>query len=146
LADTLKNAGDYDRAIAVVTRSMEIFPNEWRNRAFLAGIYAIAGQTEKIAPLLAGVNSQDAEKAYINAAQELLNRRDYQQGKKLLLEALRRNPKSVVAYKNLILSAQQYGDTAKYDSLAQAYRSALQDNPGSIAELDRFMKAVRAKK
>lgn len=146
LADTLKNAGDYDRAIAVVNRSMEIFPNEWRNRAFLAGIYAIAGQTEKITPLLAGVSNQDAEKSYINAAQELLNRRDYQQGKKLLLEALRRNPKSVVAYKNLILSAQQYGDTTKYDSLAQAYRSALQDNPGNIAELDRFMKAVRTKR
>jgi len=146
LADTLKNAGEYDKAIAVINKSIEIFPNEWRNRAFLAGLYAIAGQIDKITPLLEGINNQDAEKSYINAAQEMLNRRDYRQGKKLLLEALRRNPKSIIAYKNLILSAQQYGDTAYYDSLTAAYRSAFKDNPAQLAELDRFSKAVMSRK
>jgi tetratricopeptide (TPR) repeat protein len=146
LADTLKNAGLYDKAETVLARSTEIFPNEWRNKAFLAGLYAISGQFEKIAPLLRGVSSLDAERAYVNAGQELLNRRNYPQGKKMLLEALRCNPKSVTVYKNLILSGQQYSDTASFDSLAQSYRMALRDNPSNVSELDRFMKAVRAKR
>jgi hypothetical protein len=82
----------------------------------------------------------------IKCRSRAFNRRDYRRQKKLLLEALRRNPKSIIAYKNLILSAQQYGDTAYYDSLTAAYRSAFKDNPAQLAELDRFSKAVMSRK
>jgi tetratricopeptide (TPR) repeat protein len=146
LADTLKNAGQIDKAVSVTTRAIQIFPDEWRSRAYLAGLYAVTGKIENITSLVKGLDSLDAAKAYINAGQELLLKMNYPKAKELLEIALKYDPRSQAALKNLLYSANQYGDTIYIDSLTLRYRAAFKDDPAAINGLDNFLKSIRAQK
>lgn len=146
LADTLKNAGHVDKAIEVARKGVDIYPNEWRSRAYLAGLYALAGDTDNIDSVVEGFESDNIENVYINAAQELLFKQKWEESKQLLDKALQYNPKSKMAFNSMMIVESRLGNYQAIDSLAEIWRRLHSDNPTALAELENLLRALESRR
>jgi tetratricopeptide (TPR) repeat protein len=144
LADTLKNAGQIDEAIEAARKGVDIYPDEWRSRAYLAGLYVLAGQTDSIDSVVEGFESGNVENIYINAARELLIKQKWEESKSLLYKALQYNPESKMAFNNLMIVEKQLNNYQAVDSLAEMWRQLHKDDPAALAELENLLRALES--
>jgi tetratricopeptide (TPR) repeat protein len=145
LADTLKQEGDLNKAIEVVKRSIEIYPNDWRHRAYLGGLYSLAGMVDSLGTILEGVGPEDAVKICINAAQEALYSQKKEEARDLLKLALQYNPKSITAFNNLVYLEDELGDSAAVDSLTSSWRLNNAGDTEAQNNLDNLLNALQAR-
>lgn len=146
LADTLKNAGRIDEAIEAARKGVDIYPDEWRSRAYLAGLYVLAGQTDSIDSVVEGFESGNIENIYINAARELLLKQKWEESKSLLYKALQYNPKSKMAFNNLMIVEDQINNYQAVDSLAEMWRQLHKNDPAALAELENLLRALESRR
>jgi tetratricopeptide (TPR) repeat protein len=146
LADTLKRTDELEKAITVVEKSINIFPDEWRHRAYLAMLYAQAGQLENIDKIIEGVETGQVVQLLTSAARDALYTQKFAEAKELLKMALEYDPESKTAFNNLLFIENQVGNTEAVDSLAQAWRIQHANNAGALAELDRLLKSLEAQR
>ncbi len=143
LADTLKRAGDLERAIMAMKKAISIFPDEWRSRAYTAGLYALAGMPDSIDRLIDNLSVDNKEKVFINAAQELMVRQDYSGARPYLYRALEVNPTSEMAFRNLLYAEKFAGNPAAFDSLASVAREKFKDNRTSLANIENTIRSLQ---
>lgn len=146
LADTLRNLGNYDKAIEVAEKSIGIFPNEWRHRAYLAALYAEANRIDDIDAVTEGVKSEDVIKIYLNAAQEAIYRGENIEAKELLRKALEIDPKSMTVFSNLIFVEDKLGNAQTIDSLMEIWRNRYADDKDILDNLDKIGKALESRR
>ncbi len=139
LADTLRNLGEIDKAIEVSERSIEIYPQDWRHRAYLAALYARSGQIDKIDNVVEGVSSSDAIDICFHGAQEAARLGNKEEAITLLEKALEINPKSQKAFNNLVYINAELGKYDAVDSLANAWRMTNADDAQALDNLDRLL-------
>ena len=146
LADTLRKLGDYDKSIGIVQKSIDIFPNEWRHRAYLSGLFAEAGQIDKIDDVIEGMAPSEIARIYISAAQEFLMDEKWEDGSKLLQKALQYEPRSMTAFNNLMVVENRLGNYEAIDSLAQIWRNVHSDDPSALANLDNLLRVIESQR
>jgi tetratricopeptide (TPR) repeat protein len=144
LADTLKKIGEIDKAIEVAERSVQIYPQDWRHRAYLSALYLSNNQADKIGSVTEGVNPDDAVKICINAAQEALFNKDKQGAANFLRMALKHDPKSVTAFNNLVFLEEDIGNYEAIDSLTAAWRLNNVGDPEALSKLDELLRALNS--
>ena len=147
LADTLRKSNDFDKAIQATQRSIEIFPDEWRHRAYLASLYAETNRMDDLEHIISEVkNPEDVNKIYLSAAQEALyNGEDYT-ASQLLLRALDADPKSMTVFNNLIFIEDKLGNTQITDSLIETWRNRFADDTEIQSNLDNIQKALESRR
>ena len=143
LADTLRNLGQSEEAIDVVNKSIGIFPDEWRHRAYLSGLYVETEQIDKIDNIIEGITPSEVARIYTTAAQEVLSKQNYKDGAELLKKALLYEPGSVTAFNNLMVAESRLGNDEEIDSLAQVWRELHADDPTALSKLDKLLKAIK---
>jgi len=143
LADTLKRMDQMDRAIEVVEKSIRIFPNEWRHRAYLVSLYAQAGEIAKIDEAIKGVENDKIVTVLTSAAQEAHLNKNLEEAVELLKMALRYEPNSVMAFNNLVYLESQLGRTEAVDSLARAWRVQHANDATALTNLDNLLNALK---
>jgi tetratricopeptide (TPR) repeat protein len=146
LADTLKRTDELEKAITVVEKSIAIFPDEWRHRAYLAMLYAQAGQLENIDKIIEGVETGQVVQLLTSAARDALYTQKFSEAKELLKMALQHDPNSKTAFNNLLFIENQVGNFEAVDSLEQAWRIQNADNAAALAELDRLLNSLKAQR
>ncbi len=146
LADTLRKLGDYDKSIGIVQKSIDIFPNEWRHRAYLSGLFAEAGQIDKIDDVIEGMAPSEIARIYLSAAQEFLMDEKWEDGGSLLRKALQYEPRSMTAFNNLMVVENRLGNYEAIDSLAQGWRNLHSDDPSALANLDNLLRVIEGQR
>ena len=142
LADTLKKIGEIDKAIEVAERAVQIYPQDWRHRAYLSALYLSNNQPDKIGSVAEGINPDDAVKIYVNAAQEALYNKNKQGAANFLRMALKHDPKSITAFNNLVFLEDDLGNDEAVDSLTAAWRLSNADDPEALSKLDELQRAL----
>ena len=143
LADTLKNLGELDKAIEVAEKSIDVFPNEWRHRAYLSSLYAMAGRIGDIDKIVEGVKNSEIVRIYSTAGQELVANKKFKEGRDLLMKALQYDPSSSSAFNRLLYVEFQLGDTVAIDSLAQQWRELHSGDAKALSDLDNLLKIFK---
>ena len=143
LADTVKNLGEMDRAISVAEKSIEVFPNEWRHRAYLSALYATAGRLGDIDKIVEGVGNQDIVRIYLTAGQELVANKRLTEGRDLLIKALQYDPMSASAFNRLLYAQFQLGDSLAIDSLSREWRELHKDDPKALSDLENLLRILK---
>ncbi|MCP4580222.1 MAG: DUF2723 domain-containing protein [candidate division Zixibacteria bacterium] len=146
LADTLKRVDELDKAIVVAEKSIDIFPNEWRHRAYLAMLYAQAGQLENIDKIVEGVETGQIVNLLTSAARDALYSQKFSESKDLLKMALEYNPNSKTAFNNLLFIENQVGNIEAIDSLAAMWRIQHEGDASALAELDQLLRSLEAQR
>ncbi|MCD6163528.1 MAG: DUF2723 domain-containing protein [candidate division Zixibacteria bacterium] len=146
LADTLKKVGEYDKAITVAEKSLEIFPNEWRHRAYLSGLYADVGKFDEIDKIIEGVSPNEIAQIYNNAAQQVISKEQWEEGSMLLRKSLEYEPKSLTAFSNLMVAENTLGNYDNVDSLAQYWSEINKNDPKALANLDNLVRALESRR
>ncbi len=146
LADTLKRGNDLNRAIMAMKKAIAIFPDEWRSRAYTAGLYALAGMPDSIDWLVEKLPDDTKEKVFINAAQELMVRQDYSAARPYLYRALSVSPGSEMAYRNLLYAEKFSGNSAAFDSLASVARIRFKDNRTALANIENTIRSLQSRR
>jgi len=143
LADTLKRVDKMEEAIEVVEKSIRIFPNEWRHRAYLTSLYAQEGDIDKIDDVIKEVESDKIVSVLTSAAQEAHLNKNFKESIELLKMALRYEPNSVMAFNNLLYLESQLGHTEAVDSLAKAWRDQHAGDAAALAKLDNLLNVLK---
>ena len=74
-ADVLNRQGDTKRAIAMVEKSMEVVPSEWRNYALLSQIYADMDSLQKVEEILENAPPEvDPQQMWLTLAADMRRR------------------------------------------------------------------------
>lgn len=146
LADTLKRSGELEKAIEVAERSVEIYPQDWRHRAYLASLYSQAGKIGEINSIVEGVSADEAARIFLNGAQDALYSNKREEGGKLLRLALQYDPKSITAFNNLVVLEEELGNAQTVDSLTEAWRTNNAGDPEAMDNLDRLLRMIESQR
>ena len=130
LADTLRRAAEYDEAIEIAQKNMEILPDDWKPFAFLIQLYTDKGETEKAEEILKkaeGVDDERLNQIYLSLA--AIYKRDGEEQKALDLvhKLLSENPHFRPAFQFLFTHYYQGKDREK---LVQVLKEWVSHNPG----------------
>jgi len=104
------------------------------------------GVIGRIGDVIEGVAPSEIAKIYIGAAQELLLKEKWEEGSKLLRQALQYEPKSMTAFNNLMVIESRLGNYEAIDSLAQMWRNIHSDDPSALANLDNLLRVIESQR
>ena len=101
LADTLRRAKEYEKAIQIAEKNIEILPQNWQPYAFIVQVYGQMGETQKAYEFIQNSKGIEKEKLYFNLGFTLKNTGEEDQAIEVMYRILSLNPKYVPAFKFL---------------------------------------------
>jgi len=129
LADTLRRSGNYDEAIEIAQKNMEILPDDWKPYAFLIQFYTDKGESEKAEELLKkaeGVDQERLNQIYLSLAAIYKRDGEDQKALDLVHRLLSESPHFRPAFQFLFTNYYQSKDREK---LVQVLKEWVSHNP-----------------
>jgi tetratricopeptide (TPR) repeat protein len=126
LADTLRRAKEYEKAIQIAEKNIEILPYNWQPYAFIVQVYGQMGETQKALEFIQNSKGIEKERLYFNLGFILKTTGKENQAIEIMYKILSLNPKFVPAFK--FLEATYYLRQDR-DSLEKLLRDWLAKNP-----------------
>ncbi|HVP35765.1 MAG TPA: DUF2723 domain-containing protein [Terriglobales bacterium] len=126
LADTLRRAKEYGKAIQIAEKNIEILPQNWQPYAFIVQVYGQTGEIQKALDFIQNSKGIEKEKLYFNLGFTLRNVGKEAEAIEMMYKILSLNPKYVPAFK--FLEATYYLRHDK-DSLEKLLRDWIAKNP-----------------
>jgi tetratricopeptide (TPR) repeat protein len=134
-----RSIGETAKAIAELTRVLEIAPNDVAALIWLGRMYLDQGQAERAEPLFERANTAAPQTAaaLLGLGQAALGRKDYARAVSVLEEALRASPSDASLHSPLAMAYRGLGDTAKAEAHLREWRNTEVVVPDPVrAELD----------
>jgi len=142
IADSLRRAGELNRAIEFGEKAMEIVPFEYDTYTYMVQYYLEAGREDKIRHMLEVVPEDRKAEMYYAWALAYRSMKNNEQAKRILLETLDKYPHFSDAFREL---AYVLYEEKNLDQLYTVINSWLADNPGDSnalnmkKELDKYL-------
>lgn len=120
-----KSRGASDKAIAALTRVLELSPDDVPALIWLGRLYLDHGQADRAEPLFerARRNSPDAIPALLGLGQAALARKDYARAVSVLEDALRANPSATSLHSPLAMAYRGLGNTEQATAHLKLWRN-----------------------
>lgn len=126
LADTLRRAKEYDQAIQITKKNIEILPQDWHPYAFLVQVYGEKGEIQKANDFIQSSKGMEKERLYFNLGYTLKLSGREDQAVEVMSKILTLNPRYAPAFKFLEATYYIKQDRA---SLEKLLRMWIQKNP-----------------
>jgi len=126
LADTLRRAKEYEKAIQIAEKNIEILPQNWQPYAFIVQVYGQMGETQKAYGFIQNSKGIEKERLYFNLGFTLKTLGKEDQAIEVMYKILSLNPKYAPAFK--FLEATYYLKQDR-DTLEKLLRDWLAKNP-----------------
>jgi tetratricopeptide (TPR) repeat protein len=126
LADTLRRAKEYEKALQIARRNIEVLPYDWRPYAFVVQVYAEMDKPEKAEEFIRNSKNMGEQRLYFNLGYtyNLLGKED--KAIEIMHKILSIDPSFRSAYEFLVSIYYQKKDR---DSLEKLVRRWITDNP-----------------
>ncbi len=143
VADTLRKAGDYERAERLVSRAVELIPYSPRAVEYLANLYSIEGKIEELRKLVRESRYGDKRQMKLVLARDEKRLYNYEEAERLLLSILDEDESYRPAFDELV---RLYYQNKKILSIQMLLKRWVTHNPHDTQAremLDELQKEIR---
>lgn len=143
VASAFADEGKLDSAIQMGKMAIEIQGNipMWQSKAYLAKMYAEAGDTAEIIKLVSG--DENGERILLGAAQSALDGGQGDAAILLLETAVYVFPSSFTSVNNLAVLYHRKGEESKIDSVLEVFRENNRGNERLLTSVDRLVEKLK---
>ena len=140
LADTLRKAREYEKAIQIAEKNIGILPQNWQPYAFIVQVYGQMGETQKAYEFIQNSKGIEKERLYFNLGYTLKNTGKEDQAIEVMYKILSLNPKYVPAFKFLEATYYLKQDRNTLEKLLRDWLAKNPEDDSSAALLGQITK------
>jgi tetratricopeptide (TPR) repeat protein len=142
IAQAFAEEGKLDSAIQMARMAVEIQGENpmWQSKAYLAKMYIETGDAKKIIDLAA--DDENGEKILLAAAQNAVDRTDYNVARILLESSFSAYTSSFASVNNLAVLYQRMGEESRIDSILNLFKENNQGNNELLVQVDQLIERL----